>query len=641
MVLNCKMCGATLELKPGQSICMCSYCNSWQTIPMPDDEQKIKLYKKGDELFSAKEFDRASNLYEIIVTNYPTETVAYWNIVLCKYGIEYVTDSVTNERIPTCHRASYYSILNDDDYLKAMSLADAGARDVYQSQALQLEDIRRRIIEVSKYEQPYDCFICYKETDQYGNRTPDSVIAEEVYEKLTEKGYRVFFSKVTLEEKLGVEYEPYIFAALNTAKVMIVIGTSKDNFEAVWVRNEWGRYLKLMNESKDRYLIPCYKNMNPYDMPTELSKLQAQDFNKIGAIQDLVRGVEKIISKKNTSGEGYQRIDLKTLLTNAKSLYDIGNYKDAMSMYKRITQEYPREWTGWWGLILCEYSQRKKDKDIDSIIEWYGYAYKLGDNNAKQFLQQNIVGVLYGNKSNVSVWKQKQIKGSIAYNDIVRECKKTEEQLGKANAKRVDDVQKQAIAKGESEKTEKKYKSIVRNIRKDLVIFSMLGFLTVGMIIYYFILPIYNETLFMVALEKAGESDKYLKMAIEYALKQYILPILMIVFVIIMIFILIRWLKDSKKSREFYTKLLQCQQAEEQINAIVENDDQYISQTTQYLNENKEKIIAVDRLFTADPVYLENYLVKRSLWDIGVNARIDVDPGFESLGNKVLADIKY
>ena len=171
--------------------------------------------------------------------------------------------------------------------------------------------------------------------------------------------------------------------------------------------------------------------------------------------------------------------------------------------------------------------------------------------------------------------------------------------------------------------------------------FSMLGFLTVGMIIYYFILPIYNETLFMVALEKAGESDKYLKMAIEYALKQYILPVLMIVFVIIMIFILIRWLKDSKKSREFYTKLLQCQQAEEQINAIVENDDQYISQTTQYLNENKEKIIAVDSLFTADPIYLENYLVKRTLWDIGVNARIDVDPGFESLGNKVLADIKY
>ena len=47
----------------------------------------------------------------------------------------------------------------------------------------------------------------------------DSVIAQDVYDALTEKGYRVFFSRITLEDKLGTEYEPYIFAALNSAKV--------------------------------------------------------------------------------------------------------------------------------------------------------------------------------------------------------------------------------------------------------------------------------------------------------------------------------------------------------------------------------------------------------------------------------------
>ena len=65
---------------------------------------------------------------------------------------------------------------------------------------------------------PYDIFICYKETDKQGNRTHDSVIAEDIYDKLTSLGFKVFFSKITLENKLGKEYEPYIYSALKTLK---------------------------------------------------------------------------------------------------------------------------------------------------------------------------------------------------------------------------------------------------------------------------------------------------------------------------------------------------------------------------------------------------------------------------------------
>ena len=53
----------------------------------------------------------------------------------------------------------------------------------------------------------------------------DSVIAQDIYKALTDEGYRVFFSRISLEGKLGAEFEPYIFAALNGAKVMIIVGT--------------------------------------------------------------------------------------------------------------------------------------------------------------------------------------------------------------------------------------------------------------------------------------------------------------------------------------------------------------------------------------------------------------------------------
>mgnify|MGYP002513893807 CR=1 FL=1 len=99
--------------------------------------------------------------------------------------------------------------------------ADAVARAVYREEAKTIEEIRKGIIEVSNQEEPYDIFICYKETAIDGQRTLDSVLAQDIYTELTRMGYRVFFSRITLEDKLGMDYEPYIFAALNSSKVMV------------------------------------------------------------------------------------------------------------------------------------------------------------------------------------------------------------------------------------------------------------------------------------------------------------------------------------------------------------------------------------------------------------------------------------
>ncbi|MBD4337184.1 TIR domain-containing protein, partial [Xanthomonas citri pv. citri] len=79
-------------------------------------------------------------------------------------------------------------------------------------------------------EDPFDVFICYKESDSSGRRTPDSVLANDLYHQLTAAGFKVFFARITLEDKLGTAYEPYIFAALNSAKVMVVLGTRAEYF---------------------------------------------------------------------------------------------------------------------------------------------------------------------------------------------------------------------------------------------------------------------------------------------------------------------------------------------------------------------------------------------------------------------------
>ncbi len=317
ITFKCKMCGGDLEITDGSSICECPYCGTQQTLPKADDDQRANRYNRANHFRRQNEFDKAIAAYEKILEENDQDAEAHWGVVLSRFGIEYVEDPKSQKRIPTCHRVQIASILTDKDYQAAVKYApDTQSRQLYEQQASEIAEIQKRILAVSQNEKPYDVFICYKETDEHNQRTRDSAMAQEVYYGLTEQGYKVFFSRITLEDKLGQEYEPYIFAALHSAKVMVVIGTKPEYFNAVWVKNEWNRYLANMANDRHRLLIPCYRDMDPYDLPDELSNLQSQDMSKIGFIQDLIRGIKKTLaSEKNDSQTGISTSQMQPILS--------------------------------------------------------------------------------------------------------------------------------------------------------------------------------------------------------------------------------------------------------------------------------------------------------------------------------------
>ena len=302
-ILKCKMCGGTLEITEGQTVCECEYCGTNQTVTTAKDENLQALFNRANILRMKSEFDKAENLYEKLIQSSPDDPEAHWGLILCKFGIEYVEDPKTYKRIPTCHRTSFDSIISDEDYREALRCADPIQRELYESEAKEIDRIQKEILALSAKEEPYDVFICYKETDEKGSRTPDSVIANDIYYQLTNEGFKVFYSAITLEDKLGSAYEPCIFAALNSAKVMLAVGTKPEHFNAVWVKNEWSRFLKMMKKDRSKMLIPCYKNMDAYELPEEFAHLQAQDMSKIGFINDLTRGIKKIIKKEKPEEE--------------------------------------------------------------------------------------------------------------------------------------------------------------------------------------------------------------------------------------------------------------------------------------------------------------------------------------------------
>jgi hypothetical protein len=359
------MCGGELHFEPDSTICECEYCGTKQTIPKIDNEKKMTLYERANRLRFNCEFDKAASVYENIIADFHEEAEAYWGLVLCKYGIEYVDDPVTAKKIPTCHRSSFDSLADDADFEMVMEYSDSTSRKVYREEAKTIENIRKSIIEISGKESPYDIFICYKETDENGERTIDSVMAQDIYEQLASKGYRVFFSRISLEDKVGVEYEPYIFAALQSAKIMLAIGTDYDYFNAVWVKNEWSRFLKLMVHDKSKYLIPCFKNIDAFDIPKEFARLQAQDLGKVGAIQDLLRGIDKLIKPNSSITENNDTIketipivvhegkNSDALLKRGKMALEDKDWINAEKYFDQVLDMNAECGEAYWGLALA------------------------------------------------------------------------------------------------------------------------------------------------------------------------------------------------------------------------------------------------------------------------------------------------
>ena len=380
-IIKCKMCGGDIEISADKTFGTCEYCGSTMTLPRVDDEQRAAAFNRGNHFRRSGEFDKALAVYERIVAEDDNDAEAHWCCALCRFGIEYVEDPATYEWLPTCHRASFDSFLEDVDYLAAVEHSDGITRRQYQKDAAKIAEVQRGILATSQNEQPFDVFLCYKETGEDGQRTRDSLMAQEVYYELTEQGYRVFFARITLEDKAGTEYEPYIFAALNSAKVMVVIGTKPEHFNAVWVKNEWSRFLSMMKKDRSKLLLPCYRDMDPYDLPEALSVLQSYDMSKIGFMQDLIRGVKKVIDASKPQETAKETVketvvvhneggsNVQALLDRGQMALEDGEWAKADEFFEQVLNQDAKCGAAYLGKFLAKAQCRSAKAYADAFVE--------------------------------------------------------------------------------------------------------------------------------------------------------------------------------------------------------------------------------------------------------------------------------
>ena len=68
------------------------------------------------------------------------------------------------------------------------------ARKQHEDEAAEIARIQKKIFQLVQKEEPFDIFISYKELEEGSSqRTVYSVIAQDIYSRLTQEGDKVFF----------------------------------------------------------------------------------------------------------------------------------------------------------------------------------------------------------------------------------------------------------------------------------------------------------------------------------------------------------------------------------------------------------------------------------------------------------------
>ena len=318
----CNICGANLIYKDGKWVCPA--CGAFKTEEISNEEVTL-LYNAAQKLRLAS-FDDAEEAYRDIIAKYPENSEAHWGLVLSKYGIKY-EDDYDGKKLPTCYATSIESVLTDKDYLDAVRLCkDKYQKEYYIEQGKVLEKIRVEWFEKASKEPKYDVFLCFKDSDKLNNmeRTDDSIEVANLYTHLSSLGYKVFYSRESLRDKVAEKYEPYIYNALNTAAVMIVYGSKIEYFSSVWMKNEWTRYVRRLREGlkiEGSLVIAC-DGVNPGDLPRPLNQMQVLDARKKTFYGDLEAHIAKIISIARRPKATVERVEISSAIGKKKASID-------------------------------------------------------------------------------------------------------------------------------------------------------------------------------------------------------------------------------------------------------------------------------------------------------------------------------
>lgn len=440
-IFKCKECGG--EIEPQENgLGKCLYCGAVQTLPKDKDDKIQNLLNRANDFRLNCDFDRAIFEYEEALKLSETEPEAHWGLFLSKYGVEYVKDNMTFTYKPTLHRISSISVFDDVDYKATIKYADSISAMQYKKDAENIEMVMKELLLLSANQEPYDVFLSYKELDDITRqRTDDSYLAHDLYKELTSQGYKVFFAPKSLGVGL---FEPKIYSAIISSKIMIVLGTQPKYFDAIWVKNEWSRFAELIDNGEQKVLVPVFKNMEAGQLPNRLAKYQALDMSNISFLQTLTGIIAQSVNHQSRVNFNKDSSAEEAYLERGFLALEDRDFTQANIFFENALNLNPHSSQAYFGKLMVEMRISKQEQILTSskLLKEYANFEK-----AVRFADQQLKSILFQYEEKVSETLSEQ--------KYISELESEKQKIESLN-KKIDDLKLDENKKEELQENEKR-----------------------------------------------------------------------------------------------------------------------------------------------------------------------------------------
>ena len=324
---RCPNCGYETLIDENVDSYKCPYCKSVFSVnELKKDIVDTNIVDKIDkaiELRNNCDFDDAEEILEDLLVGNPTNAEIYFQLLLCDFGVSYVAEDNSIREKPVISRLQKESVFDKENYqrLKEILVDNPSKTKTYNDRLQDIDNIRKKSLEIMNKVEPFDVFISYKRMD--GDLyTKDSETARKLYTKFTSWGYKVFFAQETIYKEFGGKvFEPIIYSALMSSKVFVLVCSSPDKKEYLlspWVKNEWQRYKKRIETEQDDnlLLLPVFDNgYSPDKLPAALRKIEGikldDEFDRL-----VYKMFEQTFSKSKTKNVNKINIQTKDVKIN-------------------------------------------------------------------------------------------------------------------------------------------------------------------------------------------------------------------------------------------------------------------------------------------------------------------------------------
>ena len=361
--LVCSICGGDVNPDETGAVDKCMGCGNTILYPKSD----IRKLNRITYLRNSFRFDEARTLAAELVKANPEDSEAYWTLMLCEYGIQYVREGQT--RFPVCRKdiSDLPALAESESYKRALYYATEETQPGYTQLAGSLEDSISITRNIMKQEKKFDVFVLGSE-----NATVDDDLdGDRIFLRFTENlGFSVFFAPESLKEMDAVEKSAQIVFALKNSGIMLPrFGTFEDCHNGFY-EYAVNMFCGEMQKDSEKLVFPIFdsKKISFQQIPealvwsTEVFDSSEEEFmrelsDKIEAI--LKPEVNAIVPDALVTATAANK---ENLVKRAYMFLEDGEFETADSYFDKILDIDIEESRAYIGKLLAECKLRSEDE---------------------------------------------------------------------------------------------------------------------------------------------------------------------------------------------------------------------------------------------------------------------------------------